>query len=264
MTPHLRLLASPRVCMVLAACLLAGSWTLAKAWAVDGTHPDLMTIVKDELNREFNELKQKGDPPPYYMAYEVSDEHSTIVSANLGALVNDSQTHVRGFDTTIRIGSPAFDNYHPYKDSRVQFTRFTQIALDDDPNEIRRALWTETDRVYRSASRRLLQLKTDQQLLAEDKEKDADFSVDPAVTYAHAPEQFSIDKETWAKKVRVWSAEFKSHDKILGSGVDFVARRNLRTFVNTEGSAIQTGSNLFRIEMQAEALAAGWHGCGGF
>jgi predicted Zn-dependent protease len=173
----------------------------------------------------------------------------------LGALVNDSQTHVRGFDTTIRIGSPAFDNYHPYKDSRVQFTHFAQIALDDDPNEIRRELWTETDRVYRSASRRLLQLKTDQQLLAEEKEKDADFSSDPSVNYAHAPEKFSIDRESWAKKVRAWSAEFKSHDKILASGVEFVARRNLRTFVNTEGSAIQTGSNLFRIEMQADALA---------
>ncbi len=255
MISHLRWLASPCLYLVLVLCILAGSWTFAKTRATDGVHPDLLSIVTEELDREFSALKAKGDPPPYYMAYEVTEEQSTTETATLGALVNDSQSHFRGFDTTIRIGSPEFDNYHPYKDSRIQFTRFMQISLDDDPNEIRRALWSETDRVYRSASRRLLQIKTDQQLLADEKEKNADFSVDPPVKYVRSPAQFSIDRELWAKKVRVWSAEFKQHEKILASGVDFVARRDLRTFVNTEGSAIQTGSNLFRIEMQAEALA---------
>jgi TldD protein len=237
------------VSLALIACLLA------KAAATNGAHEDLLAIVTDELNREFSALKAKGDPPPYYMAYEVTDEETTTESATLGARLNDSQSHVRGFDTTIRVGSPAFDNYHPYKDSRVQFTRFTPISLGDDANQIRRALWAETDRVYRAASRRLLQIKTDQQLLAEEKEKNADFSADPAVKFSHAPAQYPIDKESWAKRVRTWSAEFKSHEKILASGVNFIARRDLRTFVNTEGSAIQTGTTFFRIEMQAEALA---------
>ena len=223
-------------------------------WAA-GAHADLLSIVTGELNREFAVLKSKGDPPPYYMAYEVRDEATTMESASAGALVTDSQTHVRGFDTTIRVGSPAFDNYHPYKGSSGRFTHFTQISLDDNTNEIRRALWDETDRVYRAASRRLLQLKTDEQLLAEGKEKDADFSADPAVQFVKLPERYPIDQETWAKRVRAWSAEFKSHDKILASGVSFAARHEITTFVNTEGSAIQTGSNLFRVEMQGEALA---------
>jgi TldD protein len=215
----------------------------------------LLWTLNDELNREFSALKAKADPPPYYMAYEVTDEETSTESATMGALLTDSQSHIRGFDTTIRIGTPAFDNYHPYKDSRVQFTRFTQISLGDDENQIRRALWGETDRVYRAASRRLLQIKTDQQLLADEKEKNADFSTDPAVKYARLPEQYRIDNESWAKRVRSWSAEFKNHDKILGSSVNFVARCDLTTFVNTEGSSIQTGSNLFRIEIHAGALA---------
>jgi TldD protein len=255
-TAYLRPLAVPRLCFALLLCLPVAGYLYAKAGASDGTQASLLSIVTDELNREFSALKAKGDPPPYYMAYEVTDEETTMESATQGALLSDSQSRVRGFDTTIRIGSPEFDNYHPYKDSRVQFTHFTPISLDDDANEIRRALWTETDRVYRAASRRLLQIKTDQQLLAEDKEKNADFSVDPAVKYARLPERYPIDKEMWAKKVRAWSAEFKNHEHILGSGVTFVSRRDLRTFVNTEGSSIQTGSNFFRIEMQAEALAA--------
>jgi len=236
------------------ACLLAGC-AFVSAKAANGTHADLVSIVTAELNREFTALKSKGDPPPYYMAYEVTEEATSVLGATIGALETDSQTHVRGFDTTIRVGIPAFDNYHPIKDSRAQFTHFTQISLDDDSNEINRALWAETDRAYRSASRHLLQIKTDEQLLADEKEKNADFSVAPAVQYFHLPEQYQFDRAAWAQRVRSWSAEFKSHNKILVSGVDFVARRDIRTFVNTEGSAIQMGSNLFRIEMRASALA---------
>jgi TldD protein len=241
-------------CLTVLACLVAG-WNLAPAKASNAGTPDLVDILTGELTREFTILKAKGDPPPYYMAYEVNEVETDVQTGSLGALVADSQSKVRGFDTTIRIGDPSFDNYHPYKDSRVQFTRFTGLSLDDDANQIRRALWEESDRVYRAASRRLLQLKTDQQLLADEKEKNGDFSSAPAVTYARLPERYKIDDDAWAKRVRTWSSEFKSHDKILASAVNFVARRDVRTLVNTEGSSIQSGSNLFRIEMHAGALA---------
>ena len=252
---HLRLLACARYGLPLFACLLA-AWTFLPAKGADTENSGLLGIVSAELNREFAGLKAKGDPPPYYMAYEVTDENTSVEGATMGALLSDSQSQVRGFDTTIRVGAPDFDNYHPIKDSRAQFTHFTQISLEDDPNQIRRALWAETDRVYRAASRHLLQIKTDEQLLADEKEKNADFSAAPPLQYARLPERYRVDNETWAKRVRAWSGEFKTHAKILASGVDFVSRRDLRTFVNTEGSAIQTGSNLFRIEMHAAALAA--------
>jgi TldD protein len=252
---HPRLLAPARYCLPLLACLLTG-WTLLRARGAETQHSDLQGILTDELNREFTALKAKGDPPPYYMAYEVTDEDTSVEGATMGALLTDSQSRLRGFDTTIRVGTPAFDNYHPIKDSRAQFTRFTQISLDDDANQIRRALWTETDRVYRAASRRLLQIKTDEQLQADEKEKNADFSTAPTVTYARLPERYRPDNQSWAKRVRAWSAEFRNHDKILASGVDFIAKRDLRTFVNTDGSSIQTGSNFFRIEIHAAALAA--------
>jgi predicted Zn-dependent protease len=250
-----RLLASARFCLPFGACLLA-AWTFLQAKATNTEESGLLSIVSGELNREFAALKAKGDPPPYYMAYEVTDENTSVEGATMGALLSESQSRIRGFDTTIRVGTAEFDNYHPIKDSRAQFTRFTQISLEDDPNQIKRALWAETDRVYRAASRRLLQIKTDEQLLADEKEKNADFSAAPSVQFARLPERYPVNNEDWAKRVRAWSTEFKNHDRILASGVDFIARRDLRTFVNTEGSAIQTGSNLFRIEMHAAALAA--------
>jgi predicted Zn-dependent protease len=215
----------------------------------------LVDILTGELNREFGALKAKADPPPYYMAYEVTDEQTDSASASLGALINDVHSHGRGLDTTIRIGSAQFDNYHPFKGSPVRFTNLTPLSLDDDANQIRRTLWSESDRVYRLASRRLLQLRTDEQLLADQKETSSDFSVEPPQTFSRLPETYHYEMNAWAQKLRTWSAEFRKHPKILGSQVNFLAQREVRTFVNTEGSAIQLGRNLFRLEINGVGLA---------
>ncbi|HEY6987855.1 MAG TPA: metallopeptidase TldD-related protein, partial [Bryobacteraceae bacterium] len=241
---------------IAALALLCAAGELWAAYApVAGQPASLIEILSDELGREYAALKAKGDPPPYYMAYAVTDEQTDSESATLGALSNDNHSRTRGFDTTIRVGSEKFDNYHPYKGSRIQFTRFAALSLDDDPNQIRRALWEESDRVYRLASRRLLQLKTDDQLLAEQSDKDADFSSEPAVQYSRLPETYKFDTEGWAHKLRAWSAEFKSHPKILGSGVSVRAQREVRTFVDTDGSKVQQGSNLIRVQMEGAGIA---------
>ncbi len=227
-------------------------------WAADtpGGAPSFPAILASELNREFTALKAKADPPPYYMAYEATEEQTDSATATLGALVDDTHSHNRGVDTTIRVGSPKFDNYHPLKGARGQFTKFVILSVDDDPDEITRQLWAETDHVYRNASRRLLQLKTDQQLIAEQATNDADFSSEPPQTYSQLPEQYAYDHQAWDKRVRKWSAEFKDHPAVMGSEVTFRAQHEIRTFVNTEGTSIQLGMNLFRIEISGGSVAS--------
>ncbi len=239
------------ISFVILACVACAGQSGLRAASV----PSLMDILSGELSREFGVLKVKGDPKPYYMAYEVTEDQTDTVSASLGALTQNVRAHRRGVDTTIRVGSPAFDNYHPFKGNRIRFTSFSSISLDDNQNQISRELWSESDRVYRLASRRLLQLKTDQQLLAEQKDQDADFSAEPRATYSRLPETYSYDMNAWAKKLRSWSTEFKGHPKILGSQVGLVVQREVRSFVNTEGSSIQLGNNLFRIEVNGFGLA---------
>jgi predicted Zn-dependent protease len=102
----------------------------------------------------------------------------------------------------------------------------------------------------------LLQLKTDQQLLAQESEQDADFSSEPPQSYSQLPETYRYDMKDWTQKLRGWSSEFRQHPKILAADVSFVAKRQIKTFVNTEGSAIEQGSNFFRIEISGVGLAS--------
>jgi predicted Zn-dependent protease len=236
--------------------LVVGSALAFRTRDDPGTASPLTAILQSELDREFTILKTKANPAPYYLAYETTEEETDSVSASLGALIENVHHHQRGVDTTIRVGSLQFDNYHPYKGTPVRFTTFTPLSLDDNVNQIRRALWADSDHVYRAASRRYLQLKTDNQLLVQQSNEDADFSSEEPATYSQHPLVYKYDTDEWAKKLRAWSGEFSTHPKILASGVSFRAEREIRTLVNTEGTAVQQGSNLFRVEIQGAALAA--------
>jgi predicted Zn-dependent protease len=217
----------------------------------------LIAILRSELDREFPMLKSKGDPPAYYVAYEVTEDSSDSLTASEGAIIASLHNHLRGVDTTVRVGTPAFDNFHIYKGSRGQFTDFAALSLDDNPNQIPRTLWWETDRVYRAGARRLLQVKTDQQLLVDDKQKDADFSLENSpAQYVSIPPAYPYDRNAWASKLRVWSGQFRKHPSILGSEVSFRSQHEIRTFVDSEGSGIGQGSNLFRVEISAEGVAS--------
>ena len=237
--------------------LLSGYAALGSAAnaPVLSTTPSLLGILQAELSREFTGLKAKGDPAPYYMAYEVYDEETDTSGASLGALIRTNHAHVRAVDTTVRVGSPEFDNYHPLHGQTGSFTASSLLSLGDNPGQIRRALWSESGRVYKLAAQRFLQLKTDQQLLVDRKDAVPDFSSEAPQTFAQLPEQYRYNMADWNQNLRQWSAVFSSHPQILDSSVQFQAEREIRTFVNTEGAAVQLGSNLFRLEVVASALA---------
>ncbi len=55
----------------------------------------LTRILASELDRNFTILKKKGDPPPYFMAYEVTETESDVLSASRGALVGQNHAHIR-------------------------------------------------------------------------------------------------------------------------------------------------------------------------
>jgi len=119
----------------------------------------LIKILSDELERNFKILKEKGDPPPYFIGYSVVDEEADVLAASSGALDADNHVHQRALDVTIRTGSPQFDNYRSVNGDRPRFTVAHAIALDDNPAAIRQILWTSTDAVYRAAAARMIRLK---------------------------------------------------------------------------------------------------------
>ena len=170
------------------AALLAVS---AAAFGAD--EPNLLSTMSGELQRNFTALKQKAEPAPYFLSYEVTDQESHSVSASLGELNDTSSRHNRYLDVTVRVGNPKLDNYRRVRGERIQFTDGSQVAIDGNPSALKEDIWLETDRVYRSAADRLIRIKTNQQVKAADRDQSDDFSKEESYRNTETPAVVKFD-----------------------------------------------------------------------
>ena len=216
----------------------------------------LIKTLSDELERNFTILKQKGDPPPYFMGYEVTDTEVDVVAASQGSLDGQNHSRQRLLDVTIRAGSPKFDNYRRVGADRPRFTSATSIALDDSPVSIRQSVWLATDHVYRAVSNRLIRLKADDKLRAEASDTSDDFSTEKPETFFSPAPKLKFDPADWAKRLRKLSAEFTKYPGALNSSVAVEAQRVMKTLVTTEGTRVEHGRLFARLVITARGKAS--------
>jgi TldD protein len=224
------------------------------AW---GQQPSgLLRVLEEELGRNFAVLKEKGDPAPYFLGYSVTENEVDAVSATFGALTGQPRSHNRSLDVTLRVGSLELDNYHRSGNDRPQFTGGVPVAIQDGVGAIRRTAWLETDRVYRMAAQRLIQLKTSQQVKVARTDDSADFSKEePAQFTANLP-PVKYNANEWAQRVRKLSARFAKFPGILNSGVSLRVQRETKYIVTSEGTRIQMGRNFAQIVFSARGKAS--------
>ena len=228
----------------------------ALAGALAQAQSPLVKILSDELDRNFSVLKQKGDPPPYFMGYEVTDDQGQVITASRGSLDTDNHAHRRSLDVTVRVGDPHFDNYRKVGNDRPRFTPGSAIALTDNPVAIRQSVWLATDRVYRAASNRLIRIKADEKLRTQAEDKSDDFSKEePQVFFATTP-HYKFDAADWTKRLRKLSAEFTKYPGALNSAVGVEVERVTKTLVTTEGTRVEHGRLFARLMITARGKAA--------
>jgi len=213
----------------------------------------VLNTLSEELQRNFTVLKQKADPPPYFISYEVTEQEFHVAGASLGALTGSGDSRNRYLDVSVRVGSPKLDNYHRVRGERVQFTSGFSISIDDNPNAIAQRLWLETDRVYRLAAERLIKIRTNQQVKVAERDASDDFSQDPAATHTEPVHETKFDRQKWEERVRKLSLAFAQHPSLLNSSVTVTAQGDTRYFVSSEGGRIQHGRGFGRVIISAQA-----------
>jgi predicted Zn-dependent protease len=218
--------------------------------------PPLVRILGEELDRNFVALKEKGDPAPYYIAYEVTEQETSAVSATLGALKSVRSDRRRVLDVTVRVGTPKLDNYHRVRGEAAHFTGAVELPIEDSPAAIRRIVWLETDRVYRLAAERLIKIKTNREVrVAEEDDSDDFSSEDPAISF-QAVQRLGFPLDQSAARVRKLSREFAQFRSVLTSQVTLAAQREMKYFVNTEGARLAYGRAAANLGFSARSKAA--------
>jgi len=213
-------------------------------------------ILADELDRNFTILKQKGDPPPYFMSYEVTSTDSYVLVASRGSLETQQHNQSRYLDVTVRDGTEKFDNYHLVaNENRPRFTVATPIALEDNAAAIRQAVWLATDRTYRAASQRLIRLKGDEKLRTAAVDTSDDFDKEDPQVFFSSPAPLKLNAAEWATRLRKLSAEFSKYPGALDSSVQFETKTTTQILVTTDGTRLEFGRPFTRMIIVANGKA---------
>jgi len=216
--------------------------------------------MSQELARNFNVLKEKADPAPYFLSYEITEEEYRSVAGTLGTIDSRGAGRSRALDISVRVGSPQLDNYHRVRGggrgAAAQFTSGAVITFEDNPNSLKRRMWLETDRAYRSAAERLIRIKTNTQVKTTEEDASGDFSSEPPETALKLPPKATFNAEEWSDRIRKYSARFRNYPGVLTSRVSVACQTETKYFVNTEGARLAYGRGFARIFISASAKAA--------
>ena len=154
--------------------------------------------MSQELNRNFAVLKDKADPAPYFLSYEITEQDYRTVSGTLGTIDSTASGKARSLDVSIRVGDHKLDNYHRVRGDRGQVTCGATISFEDSITSIKRRIWLETDRAYRAAAERLIRIRTNTQVKVAQEDNSDDFSVEPPVTAVETLPKLRFDESALA------------------------------------------------------------------
>ena len=241
-----------RYALVLVALLVSAS-------APPPTASPVLTAMRQELQRSMTGLKSQPSPP-YFLSYEITETHGASVQGAFGTIVADRDYRRRALATDLRVGTARFDNTHEVpggfpSDFMDRFQSSDEVPLGDDATAIRRVLWSDTDRRYKSAIEHLTEGKRNAQVSVAPEDSSPDFAIEPAVQHIDAPVDVRIDKRLWEDKIRRYTAPFARFGDIYSGDAGLSATGETRWYVNSDGSEIQTSTATYRLTISAYTQA---------
>jgi predicted Zn-dependent protease len=221
----------------------------------------LLDAMAQELERNRTRLRLGENPPPYFLSYAVKDLTQAWVAARYGALFDDQTSRERRVYADVRVGSPEFDNSineefdFNFSLKGTSYTTRKEGPLDDDPTALRTALWLITDEKYKTGLFNFLKKKGEAVYVVEDPKKPPAFSREKPSQFVQAPMQNPFDRARWTSLVRRVSLRFNEAPKIFDTDVRVTADKEVRYFVNSEGSRLVTEVTLYGVHVFAVTRA---------
>src|SRR3984893_11055768 len=185
----------------------------------------LLAAMQTELERSVKTLGAQN-PPAYYVGYTITDTQRAEVSGSNGALLSSSENRNRWLEVSVRTGGYDLDNTHKVGTRQERRGGPGEPApIDNDTEVLRRAIWLETDKQYKSAAEALIKIKTGKEVKIETAEGAApDFTHEQPHTYIGPETSFQLERKPWEAKVRAYTKEFRSSPAVINSIVTFTAQ----------------------------------------
>lgn len=216
----------------------------------------LLKAMEEELNRSMKGLGEKGNPPPYFISYDITETKTIMIIASYGALRRSSTEHSRLLDVEVRVGDYKLDNTHRLRGMYdFRFSHPVSISLEDDLDALKSALWLETDKKYKEAMGRLIQVKVQKTVKVKEEDESADFSRESPEMFISPLSKIMADKAKWEKKLKEYSTLFNDFPEIYESSVSLSVNTTNKYFINSEGTVIHHELTHWRLGVYARTKA---------
>jgi hypothetical protein len=221
------------------------------SWAQ--TEDVILRAMQDELKRNINELHEKDFEKPFFIGYTIDDNQVYSAKASLGAIMDSDNERRRSKNVRVLVGDYDFNDesldnntYSPRTESEIE------LPLDDDYFGIRRALWSTTDYVYKSAARQY----NENLQVRKEKEKDPafqyrSFAKAPVVSRIEAVKPLVVDKTEIENWIREISSIFLQYPKLRSSTVFVTISQTITYTVTSEGTIARIVKQLWDLRISA-------------
>ena len=225
------------------------------------TDPDevIKKAMKDEMNRNLENLELEGLEKPFFISYTISDAKTLYVSSTLGAIISSVEKPYRKHRVRVLVGSykQSNENFIELKNMYGLDSYEGNIPLDNDYFGIRNSLWKTTDKCFKDVTeiyeRKISAIK--QQNLPEDEAELEDFCEIKTIDLDFPAVTFDFDKHKWENTATELSEIFKDYSEIFSSNVSIFLYQAEIYFLNTEGTETKHPVTLIAIRVNAQTQA---------
>lgn len=219
----------------------------------------LEALLSEELARAQAALATRPEPP-YYVALAVEERHDWALTTSEGAVYRRSDDLARTLDVDLRVGKPELDSTHELRGmSAWEDDDRPRISLPVEAGAewgTRRLITDALDASYRSASERIVMIRANMAVKAEEESPAPDFSARPSVVDRRPVPELAVDLDAWQATLLAVSLRLDAHPDVHGSRAELQATHLQKTFVDTEGARLVHGRNYLRVAMSASTTAA--------
>jgi TldD protein len=231
--------------------------TLSTGVLAQGSEDKLLTILKEELNREMEGLAESKDPV-YYLDYRVDATKSYNFSSTFGSLTASDESQNRILTCTVKVGDYQLDNTHNSNQAGGRYGGGMQIPIEDHPMAITQSLWNVTQGAYNQAKMDYRAVLSQQRHNRDSTTTSADFTKENISNYYEAPIQLEISDDElkkWERLTKEYSAAFLHQDNVQSADVNLGINYVRKYFVSSEGTTVVQNLTYAFLMIEASTLA---------